>query len=334
MSNIVLSICIPTLNRAEYLKGLLENIKSELDSGIKRAVEIVIVDGGSADHTKKVIQTFDKEMNIRSYYRNRREGIDQDILKCVELSNGEYCWLFSDDDRFCESAIRYVVNILCKNENITGAFCNRVPYDKELKKRVHEARQWPCNRTIIEEYLNKKTECFESIGMDLGYLSSQIVNRNSWNMVLRSYDSSRMDGSLYMMVDIIANMMNYEFRWMIINRPLVMQRTGNDSILARIGIIQRQMIEHNGFRSIINLHYRKRDKEYRAFNNKIINRLPRVIANIKSQKVEYIQQLRIYQLHMKKYYLYPALWIKVLPIMLVPNAIFVFIKKIYFRYWI
>jgi abequosyltransferase len=334
MNTPILSICIPTFNRAEYLRGLLENIKNEVDDRIDSLIEIVIVDGCSADHTKQVINIYENELNIRSYYRNQREGVDKDILKSVELALGKYCWLFSDDDRFAKNALHYVVASLNKNQEIKGLFCNRVSYDKELNKRVNEIRKWPCTRAAGEEYLASKSECFKRIGMDFGYISSQIINREAWNAVVRRYDPSRLNGSMYMMVDIIASMMNSEFTWAIINRPLVMQRTGNDSILAGKGIVRRQQIEHNGFSAIINLHFERHNKEYRVFNNKMIGRLPRVIANIKSQKIEYSKQLEIFRLHIKKYHQYPVYWIKTLPIMLMPNALFTLVKRLYFRYWI
>ncbi len=334
MKSILLSICIPTLNRAEYLRGLLESLKSQIDERIIDIVEIVIVDGCSTDNTKQVIKKFEKELKITSFYRDRGEGIDKDLLKCIELSKGRYCWLLSDDDRFCNSAIHYVIEILNKAENVTGIFCNRIPYDRELTKRVNEVKKWPCRRTPITEELTNKSECFKRIGMDYGYLSSQIIRREAWNAVLKNYDTTKLDGCMYLMVDIIANMMNSDFTWKIINRPLIMQRTGNDSILARNGIVHRQQIEHNGFEKILGLHYKSNEQEYRIFINKIIARLPRVLANIKSQNIPYHRQLAIYKLHIGKYHQYPAFWLKALPIMLMPNGIFVVIKKMYYRYWI
>jgi abequosyltransferase len=322
------------MNRAEYLEGLLENIRCQINGRIQDIVEIVIVDGCSTDNTKQVIEDYKDRLNITALSQNSKMGIDKDILKCIELASGKYCWLLSDDDRLCDQAIPYVIEVLDKAGEVTGIFCNRIPFNKEMTKRVNEVRQWPCRIALDVEQISSKSECFKRIGMDFGYLSSQIVRRKAWNTAISDYDTAMLDGCMYLMVDIIARMMNDLFNWKIIHRPLIKQRTGNDSILARNGIVQRQRIEHNGFEKIISLHYRKNERVYRIFNNKIISRLPRAIANIKAQNIPYSEQRSIYFLHIEKYYSYPAYWLTVLPVILIPNVVFIAVKRIYFRYWI
>ena len=54
----LLSICIPTYNRAEYLVGALENIIS--DPAFDERVEIVISDNASTDDTENVVGYFIK----------------------------------------------------------------------------------------------------------------------------------------------------------------------------------------------------------------------------------------------------------------------------------
>ena len=100
METFLLTIGIPTFNRPLMLKGLLENIYYELEAyGNAEDVQIVVVDGNSGDNTANVLKQFRDKLPLKYFMREEREGIDKDILKCVELSDGDYCWLFSDDDR-------------------------------------------------------------------------------------------------------------------------------------------------------------------------------------------------------------------------------------------
>lgn len=335
MKQPLLSICIPTYNRASLLKGLIENIFSEIGkSGNGADVQIVIVDGGSEDNTSEIIQKLTSTGEIKYYRREKKEGIDKDILKCIEIAAGEYCWLFSDDDRFSTGAINYLLNTLRKERDLTGCFCNRKSYDFKMEREVAEARDWP-GKSIKEDHIfTDKAECFKRIGMDLGFISSQVVKRSSWQEIVEGESFGDLSNSCYLMVHIIGRMMDKKFKWLYISKPMVKQRTGNDSFLKSRGVIERQMIEHNSFEKVLNCHYSSASEEYKIFFSKMVNRLPRVIANLKSQGIDYKIQFRLFKLYHAKYSHYQAFWFKVVPVFFPPNVVFSIIKKIYFKYWI
>ena len=56
MSQTLLSICIPTWNRKERLKRLLERIASEA-KGLEHEVEVCVSDNGSTDGTRDFLET-------------------------------------------------------------------------------------------------------------------------------------------------------------------------------------------------------------------------------------------------------------------------------------
>ena len=70
-----LSICIPTLNRGDYIGETLQSIASQWEEG----VEIVIVDGGSTDRTLEIAAAFTDRI-LSSATSNltldRQRGID------------------------------------------------------------------------------------------------------------------------------------------------------------------------------------------------------------------------------------------------------------------
>ena len=61
MINPIISICIPTYNRATNLKETLNSIVSQSRFQETEDVEIVILDNGSTDNTSKVIDDFEKK---------------------------------------------------------------------------------------------------------------------------------------------------------------------------------------------------------------------------------------------------------------------------------
>jgi len=335
MDKYLLTICIPTYNRATLLKGLIENIYSDMEKfEVTDGIQILVVDGNSEDNTTDIIHLLQAKGNVKYFRRSERVGIDRDILKCVELADGKYCWLFSDDDRMTTGAISHLYNILKENENLTGCFCNRISYDFPLEKKVAEASGWPGNIFKYNRLFTDKSECFKMIGMDFGFISSQVVKRSEWQKVVEGHDFGDLYSSYYLMVHIIGRMMENIFTWIYIDRPLVMQRTGNDSLLNVKGVLERQRIEHNNFENILIKHYDNNNIVYKAFFKKMVDRLPRVVANFKSNNIDYKTQYHLFRLYNTKYNSYYSFWLKVVPIFIIPNKIFMIIKNIYFKYWI
>jgi abequosyltransferase len=333
MKEFLLTICIPTYNRSFFLKGLIENIFSEItETGCAEDVQILIVDGNSTDNTSKIVEELKLKGKLKYYRREKREGIDKDILKCIELSDGKYCWLFSDDDRLTTGSISHLMNMLRKEKDLTGCFCNRAPYDFHMERKVVEINGWPGKIIKEDRIFTDKAECFKYIGMDFGFISSQVVKRSEWQKVVEGEDFGELYSSYYLMVHILFLMMNAKFKWLYISKPLVKQRTGNDSLLNSKGVIERQMVEHNNFEKIVSKHYNMASKEYKIFFKKMVNRLPRAIANLKSQNITYKIQWCLLKLYFSKYNSYCLFLLKAIPIFFLPNILFNFIKKMYFKY--
>jgi len=333
MSKYLLSICIPTYNRSSLLKGLIENIFSEFDTfGDAADVQVVIVDGNSEDNTQEIVDNFNIHGKIKYFRRVKKEGIDKDILKCVELADSKYCWLFSDDDRLTPGAINHLLRILRNEKDLTGCFCNRIPYDSNMRKMVAEINNWPGKIIDKDRIFISKAKCFEFIGMDFGFISSQVVKKSKWLEVVDNIDIRNLTNSYYLMVHVIAKMMDNKFRWLYVSDPLVKQRTSNDSLLKSQGFINRQTIEHNSFEKIVSLHYSVTDMEYKIFFGKMVSRLPRVVANFKAQNVSYGEQLRLLKLVYSKYKGYRQFWTHVFPVFFAPNMLCNCVKKLYLKY--
>jgi abequosyltransferase len=333
INEFALSICIPTYNRGSCLSGLLGCIFRQL-AGLSLAtqVEIVIVDGGSTDNTGEIVRHYSTDsVSVKYYRRDKRQGIDADILRCVELANGKYCWLFSDDDRMCAGAIEYLVSKLDEVEQVSGCFLNRVPYDSTMRFRVAEINGWP-HEILKSDYLFlNKESCFSVLGMDLGFISCQVVRRDLWRDAVERNDLSPYYNN-YLMLYVLGLMMNTACRWLYLDRPLVIQRTGNDSFLARDGYLKRQKMEHESLAKVIGAHYPKESRTYRKVFGKMVGRLPRVVGNMKALGVEYRCQRLLLTAYIKRYGAYLSFWTVAAPLFLLPNGVFRITKCLYFKY--
>lgn len=91
----LLSICIPTYNRADTLDKCLKSIvENKLFSD---NVEIVVSDNNSDDNTSKLVREYCKRYSNIAYYRNHENlGGDRNILLSLQRGSGIYLKLLND----------------------------------------------------------------------------------------------------------------------------------------------------------------------------------------------------------------------------------------------
>jgi glycosyltransferase involved in cell wall biosynthesis len=114
--NELLSICIPTYNRAPLLAELLEAISREMlrISTPASMIGVYISDNASNDNTQAVIQSAKLSIPHLCYSRNETNiGGDANILHVRTLAQGYYTWVLGDDEILHDGALETIVKILC-----------------------------------------------------------------------------------------------------------------------------------------------------------------------------------------------------------------------------
>lgn len=102
----LLSVCIPTYNRADFLRQCLDSFVSQTGGAAAGAVEIIVCDNASTDHTREVAAEFCERYECVSYARNDENiGVELNIFGGVARTRGEYAWIFGDDDIIAEGAL-------------------------------------------------------------------------------------------------------------------------------------------------------------------------------------------------------------------------------------
>ena len=219
-SSVLLSICIPTLNRGNFIGETLENLTAQLREG----VEIVIVDGGSTDATKEIVQSFVSRYPKIRYVRSKlscsvpsNQGFDRDCDLAVELAQGTYCWLMTDDDLFAQGAVAEVLShvgagydLIFSSAKVCSLDFSRV-LEPSLPKidsdRKYSRAQWD--------------DFTKEIGPQLTFLGAVIIRRAVW----MERDRSKHYGTGFVHVGVIlAKPLD---GIIAIARPLVIIRYGN-----------------------------------------------------------------------------------------------------------
>lgn len=130
----LLSICIPTWNRAPLLAVLLENIRREI-AGLEDLVEIVVADNASNDDTALVTQSWG--MPITYGKQQTTVGMASNIFfAACDLAHGEFVWMIGDDDLIVPGGIRRVLESLQRVPDIDYHYINFGWIDVKLRERV------------------------------------------------------------------------------------------------------------------------------------------------------------------------------------------------------
>jgi glycosyltransferase involved in cell wall biosynthesis len=101
----VFSVIVCTLNRADALADCLATILEASRSLPPGAVELIVVDNGSHDHTRNTMQEIaaSAPIDVRLYQENRK-GLSWARNKGMSVATGR-CMVFTDDD--CRMSLSY-----------------------------------------------------------------------------------------------------------------------------------------------------------------------------------------------------------------------------------
>jgi glycosyltransferase involved in cell wall biosynthesis len=141
----LISICIPSYNRPESLKILLDSI--DCDSTI---IEIVISEDKAPQRNlvSQTVKTFVKESNYSvNYYENELNlGYDGNLRKLIELSKGKFVLFMGDDDRFYPGALD--IYILFLKENLNVGYVLRSYYSEHPTGRLEIFKYLPKSQKL------------------------------------------------------------------------------------------------------------------------------------------------------------------------------------------
>jgi abequosyltransferase len=167
---ILLTIAIPTYNRAGYLDECLNHICSQL-KGYEDRVELVVSDNCSTDSTGEVVQRYIDKSYPVIYRRNPENiGSDNNFIKCFKEARGKYVLIMGDDDILLDDAIRIIMEVL-SGKDYGLIYLNAYPFSDDY------ISQKPLAKYKGFEIYNDKSLFLKKSGY-LMFISTWIVNKN------------------------------------------------------------------------------------------------------------------------------------------------------------
>ncbi|WP_150913228.1 glycosyltransferase family 2 protein [Marinobacter halotolerans] len=123
-----LSIVIPCFNAGEYLPSTLESLKPLMIAG----VEIILVDDGSTDNTREVVEPFLGE-NVRYYTQRNSGGPASPRNVGIQRARGSFIGLFDSDDISISGHFIHAIKLM-KDHPTVGMICGNFDISDETLK--------------------------------------------------------------------------------------------------------------------------------------------------------------------------------------------------------
>lgn len=189
MESPLVSVIIPTYNRAEFLGFAISSI---LDQTYKN-LQVIIVDDGSTDDTENVIKNFQNQEIV--YIKQEHKGAPSARNIGIANSKGEYIAFLDSDDMWMPAYIEKQLEVFEKSKLNPGVVYCGIEYIDETGRQIREKRL-PAYRGDLFLYLLGarrnvvigaistvliKRKCFEECGL----FDNNLPSRQDLDLLIR-----------------------------------------------------------------------------------------------------------------------------------------------------
>ena len=196
-SEYLLSICIPTFNRAEYLDINLKYLSQQKDIS---KVQIVIADNNSKDSTSVIVKNY-KHLNIKYIKHKCNIGFQRNFESLIDISDGKFTWFMGDDDIITQNSITLVLKVLEKNSEIGFLCVDHSPY-QGVSSFIESHNK--------DKVYKRGKELFYQLHVYFQFLSISIVNTLRFKQsIVRHQNVFLQERHIFQIMDVLSNSSAY-----------------------------------------------------------------------------------------------------------------------------
>jgi abequosyltransferase len=203
VANPLISITIPTYNRAEFLDRCLAH---HIPLAKAHKIQIIVSDNASTDDTELVVKKRMADYPFLRYSRNGTNlGADKNFEQALKIAETEYIWLLGDTYKIPSEGISYFFEIISKSKQDYDALIFNV------RNRVLD---------VPAQDYNDRNKLLSDLGWHMTCLASLVYN----SKVVKSADFER-----YKNTDLVQTGIIFDY---IGNREFLIHWKENISIQA------------------------------------------------------------------------------------------------------
>jgi len=288
----ILSIAIPTYNRAEYLKINLKQLFDNINLlENPEQIEIIVSDNASTDNTEEIINKFKNQLIPIIHLKNNVNlGFDGNFESCFSKATGKYVWIFGDDELLFNNALPKIIDIL-KNNDVGCLYLEGVGYNTSFNLRDYNTIPNETIELISSDAYIKKVNYY------ITFCTGNIFNKSIFPI---NYDAKKYIGTnlnqVYLYLTALKECNNnivLKEKYFFIKES----NTGGYNLFQTFSTNFNKILKEN-----------LDTKNRRIINNNLINSFFPIFIN----KTENFNPEKKYFELFKNYYSYPLFWKKII----------------------
>lgn len=169
----LLTIAIPTYNRARYLDLALEQLAKQLPR-YRDLVEVIVSNNASPDNTSEVVQRYiDQGLPIQLFTNAENIGADRNVLQCFTSGKTKYILIMGDDDVLRDRALGKILYIISRNPKFGVIYLRGYVYTDNYQ-REQPASNFPYYRVYRD-----RGKFLRKIGVYTTFISGMVINKDN-----------------------------------------------------------------------------------------------------------------------------------------------------------
>jgi abequosyltransferase len=277
----LLTIAIPTYNRAAFLALCLKRISEELDSlnaDQRRLVKVYVSNNASTDHTDQVVSQY-RQMKAEAFevVCNRENiGADRNITQCYASATTPYVWVLGDDDVILPGKLKIVLDVLAKQE-IDILYVNGYAYSDSYLDEPRRGR----GKSGVAEY-SSALDFVKHTHIMLTFITALIV-RSGVNFT--SVNQAVIEGSNLMQMSWVFQLVRDGKKFAIIKDRIYAAKIGNSGGYGAIKVFG------NNLSNITNSIFKFQPRLAQAIQNgAIVTWFPTYIMDLRRGDAGYLKE--------------------------------------------
>ena len=193
----IISVYIVNKNYDKYLK---QAIKSVFEQSFK-SIELIIVDDGSTDSSKEIIEKYKKKNLLRVIYNKFSKGLIKSSNIAIKIARGEYVIRLDADDYFDPNALSVLYGSIIKEKNTALVYSDYYLIDSKnnvlsLEKQISRANKRLNHLPVLAACCLIKKNALFSVNLYDGKFTRQ-DGYDLWYKLLNNFQSKHVSLPLF-----------------------------------------------------------------------------------------------------------------------------------------
>ncbi len=185
--NMLFSVILPTFNREMFLAKAIESVIKQSHENW----ELIIVDDGSTDNTKKLVLGYQKKQKRIKYIYQKNTERSAARNNGIKKAKGDWVCFLDSDDLYHESHLEVLHELIQKNQFEKGLYFSGVSYGRfEISKQNYDTSgNSPLEFVLLNTIGTPRACCYKEILMQNQFNTSLKIGEDKelWSRIVLKY---------------------------------------------------------------------------------------------------------------------------------------------------